>query len=77
MMPALVAPVSVACDPMPFLLQDQFDAIGQLVVVPDERWDELVEMMRAVNDVIIIETNQGPFMLIQGGIIDGDNKENV
>jgi hypothetical protein len=75
-MPALVAPSRVACKPMPFLLRDQFEAIGQLAVVSDDRWDEMVEMMRAWTfpdkDVIIIETDHGPFMVIPDGVIDRD-----
>jgi len=69
-MTALVAPARVASFPMPFLLENQFDAGGQLVVVPDENWDEMVALVEGWNlqdgCVIVVETDQGPFMVIEG-----------
>ena len=69
-MTALVAPALVAAFPMPFLLENQFDVVGQLVVVPDERWDEMVAIVHGWNlqdeCVTVIETDQGPFMIING-----------
>lgn len=70
MVTALVAPAKVAAFPMPFLLENQFDVVGQLVVVPDENWDEMVTIVNGWNVqdkcVTVIETDQGPFMIIEG-----------
>ena len=74
-MTAVVAPLRVACKPMPFLLEDMMDILGQLVVVPDENWDELVEWVRTElllpgRSVTIVETDKGPFMVIPDEDID-------
>lgn len=78
-MSALVAPVTVACNPMPFLLEDQFEAYGQLVVVPDENWDSMVlwveqELLLPGRKPIIMETDKGPFMLIRDEDIDQEKR---
>ena len=62
-MSTVVAPMSVALEPMPFLLKDQFELVGDLVIVPDEKWDSLVEML-GTEDNSIIETERGPFMIV-------------
>ena len=81
-MPALLAPALIACEPMPFLLRDQFDAIGDIIVVPDSDWDGVVALIRSKTlpgkDVIIVETDQGPFMIIpndvmEPGVLSGGN----
>jgi hypothetical protein len=72
-MTALVAPARVASFPMPFLLEDQFNADGQLVVIPDENWDEMVEMVKGwnlQNGYVVVETDQGPFMIIEGATFE-------
>jgi hypothetical protein len=70
-MTALIAPARVASKPMPFLLSDQFDALGQLGVVRDEDWDDLVELLSEKNaDYIIVQTDQGPFMIVTRYPID-------
>jgi hypothetical protein len=63
-MSALIAPASVAIA-KPFLLEDQFDAVGQLGVVRDEDWDSVIELLSEKNaDYIIVQTDQGPFAII-------------
>ena len=78
-MPALIAPVRVACAPMPFLLEDQFDAYGQLVVVPDENWEYMIdwvkqELLLPGREPTIIETEKGPFMQIRDEDIDQEKR---
>lgn len=73
-MTAVVAPATVAAAE-PFLLTDQMDAIGQLVVVPDENWDAMVEwternLLLPGKNATIIETDKGPFMIILDEDID-------
>ena len=67
-MPALIATSLLACEPMPFLLRDQFDAVGDIIVIQDADWDDVLALMRSKTlpgkDVIIVETEQGPFMFI-------------
>lgn len=75
LMTAIVVPASIAVmelpvslRPMPFLVSDIFDAVGQLVVVRDEDWDEVVERCIQLspedNLPTIIETEDGPFMVV-------------
>jgi hypothetical protein len=67
-MSALMCPASVAVtDPRPFLLEDHFTAIGQLCIVRDEDWDEVVAKVKEwdVNDTLtIIDTEAGPFLTV-------------
>ena len=66
-MTALIAPARVAAKPMPFLLSDQFDAVGDMVVIPDDQWDTVIEMLMEKNaDYIIIQTDRGPFIIVTG-----------
>ena len=67
-MPAIIATASLASPPMPFLLNDMSDAIGQMIVVPDDRWDDVIKMLRIhecqVHEIQFIETDQGPFIYL-------------
>lgn len=67
-MSALICPASVAvADPRPFLLEDQFTAIGQLCIVRDEDWDTVVAQVKEwdVNDTLtIVDTEAGPFLVV-------------
>ncbi len=79
-MAVLVAPASTAVEPRPFLLSDQFDALGQLVVVRDEDWDDIVKwtqehLLLPDREVTIVETQQGPFMFIPDEDIDQTKRE--
>jgi len=71
-MSALAAPASVVVPaPMPFLLQNQYDTVGDLVVVRDEDWDKLVELVKTKygeKSYIIVDTDRGPFMIIKSKI---------
>lgn len=73
-MPAIVAPASVACTPTPFLLDDHSDLLGQMVVIRDEDWDEFIEMakgmLRPGKELIIVETDQGPYCFLTEETVD-------
>ncbi len=75
-MTAVIAPARLACD-MPFLLENHFDAIGDLGVVRDEDWDELIRLMdEKLNYVYhIVETDRGPFMVVSGKLEKEDTNE--
>jgi hypothetical protein len=63
-MSAIIVPAKIAVlDPMPFPIPDVFDALGQLCVVRDEDWDEIVGLMTH-EDNYVIETSQGPFLMV-------------
>ena len=61
---AIVAPASMASPPMPFLLRDMSDAIGQLVVIPDDKMGEVIAMLQKRHDLQLIETDQGSFIYL-------------
>ena len=61
-MSTILAPTRVAAKPMPFLLANQFNIVGDIVVVPDDNWDEIVAMLG--RDNTIVETEKGPFMVV-------------
>lgn len=67
-MSALVCTASVAAaEPRPFLLEDQFAAVGQLCVVRDEDWDEVVARIRELDvddTLVIVDTEAGPFLTV-------------
>ncbi len=72
-MTAIVAKASVACD-MPALLRDMME-LNDLVVVPDENWEALLDWTRENlllpgKDVTLIETDKGPFLIIPDEDID-------
>lgn len=48
---------------MPFLLNDMSDSLGQMVVVPDDKWDEMIAMLHRY-EIQFIETDQGPFIYV-------------
>ena len=62
---------------MPFLLSDMSDSLGQLVVVPDDRWDDVIALLKSeylnTTDIQFVETDQGPFIYIP----DGDVKDGI
>jgi hypothetical protein len=73
-MSTVIAPASVAAKPMPFLLENLFDVFGDMGVVFDEDWDEVVEVTRKIMEekggsIEIIETDQGPIMMVLGAPI--------
>lgn len=67
-MSALICPASVAiAEPRPFLLEDQFDALGQLCIVRDEDWDQVIAHLKEMDvhdTLVIIETEAGPFATV-------------
>lgn len=64
-MTAIVVPASIAVmDPLPFLVSDIFDSLGQLCVVRDEDWAVVVELMKHEANAVI-ETDHGPFLIIR------------
>ena len=68
-MSVIIAKTSIACPPMPFLLSDMADSLGQMVVVPDDRWDDMITLLRddylnPNQELQFIETDQGPFIYL-------------
>ena len=61
-MSAIIAPTSTAIAE-PFLLQNQFDVVGQMGVVQDEDWDSIVAALSCEGNTVI-ETDDGPFMIV-------------
>jgi len=41
------------------------DSIGQMVVVPDDKWDEVIAMLHR-HEIQFIETDQGSFAYLPG-----------
>ena len=68
-MAAIIAPASLAFPPTPFLLRDMSDSLGQMVVVPDDRWEYMITLLRddylnPNQELQFIETDQGPFIYL-------------
>lgn len=69
-MAAIIAPASLATPPMPFLLRDMSESIGQMVVVPDDRWDDVIKILQR-HKIQFIETDQGSFAYLPNGDANG------
>jgi hypothetical protein len=78
-MSTVIAPASIAAKPMPFLLQNLFDVFGDMGVVFDEDWDEVVEVTRKTMEakggsIALIETDQGQIMMVLGAPLNKEVK---
>ncbi len=59
----IVAKTSIACPPTPFLLRDMSDSLGQMIVIPDDKWDEVIKMLHR-HEILFIDTDQGQFIYL-------------
>ena len=73
----IVATASMACNkPWPFLLQNEFDILNQLVIVPDDNWDWTMEfiqgLLRPGEKLNLVDTPKGQFLSVTDDQIDPD-----